>query len=72
MADLKSPMNTMNRTVLINAGEIHSSCGVADSWHCVIEKTFTLQNGMTGHTARINVEVKSLSNLISHYDKPFK
>ena len=48
------------------------SYGVADSWHGVIEKTAALENGATGPTTRINVEVKSIKDLMSHYDLPTK
>lgn len=68
MADLSNPLN---RTI---PAEIEERCsrGIADCWHGVIEKTVVQQDGDKGHTTRINVEVKSVTNLISHYDQPAK
>ena len=69
MADLKKPLN---RTIPADPGIDRCSRGIAECWHGVIEKTVAPQNGTMGHITRINVEVKSVTDLMSHYDHPAK
>jgi len=69
MADITNPLN---RTIPADSGMDRCSRGVADCWHGVIEKTVAPQNGTMGHTTRINVEVKSVTDLMAHYDQPMK
>ena len=61
-----------NRT-LPDYHEIHPRTrGIAGCWHGIIEKTRAPYNGTMGYTSRVNVEMKSVADLMSHYSKSKK
>lgn len=53
----------------LKQGATHPPSGITKSWHVVIEKNGSLQDGGDEKTIRIKVEVKSLKDLIAHFDE---
>jgi len=70
MADMSNPTSNNTFSVETDAGQ--RSPGVADCWHGIIEKRNPSETGEIYQPVRINVEVKSLTDLMSHYDQPRK
>ena len=64
--------NSQNKTVPVEPSLHGGSHGIANCWHGIIEKVVSPGDGAACHVTRINVEVKSMIDLMSHYNHDTK